>query len=222
MTLATPRLARLAAGAQGSVGAPAPGASTADDEERCDLCAQPIPETHRHLIDLESRRILCACIACRILFDSQAAGGGHYRLAPERRLKLEGFELDEALWEELRIPVDMAFFFHSTPVDRVVALYPGPMGATESLLELAAWDTLERANPVLKDMEPDVEALLAYRVKEARDHYLVPVDDCYRLVGLIRTRWKGLAGGREVWDEIQQFFDALTARSETVKPEEAA
>ena len=28
-----------------------------------------------------------------------------------------------ALWEELRIPVDMAFFFRSTPAGRVVAFY---------------------------------------------------------------------------------------------------
>lgn len=216
MTLATPRLGRLAGGPPRAA---SPG-TDAGAAERCDLCGESLPETHRHLVDLDSRRILCACTACRILFDRQAAGGGHYRLAPERRLKLEGFELDDALWEELRIPVDMAFFFRSTPAGRVVALYPGPMGATESQLELEAWDALESANPILREMEPDVEALLVDRARGARDHWLVPVDDCYRLVGLIRARWKGFAGGREVWDAIEGFFQTLNSRSETVKPEE--
>jgi hypothetical protein len=37
----------------------------------------------------------------------------------------------------------------------------------------------------------------------------VPIDDCYRLVALIRTRWRGLTGGREVWEELARFFDDL-------------
>ena len=160
---------------------------------------------------------MCACRACRILFDRSAAGGGHYRLIPDRRLRLAGFELDDAAWEELRIPVDMAFFFHSSAAERVVAFYPGPMGATESLLELEAWQALEAANPVLASMEPDVEALLVNRARGAREHWLVPIDDCYALVGLIRTRWRGLTGGKEVWEEIGRFFEALDGRSRTLE-----
>jgi len=110
----------------------------------------------------------------------------------------------------------MAFLFYSTPAERVVAFYPGPMGATESQLELEAWDELERANPVLRSMERDVEALLVNRAKGARDHYLVPIDDPYELVGVIRTRWRGLTGGQEVWEEIDGFFERLASRSDTV------
>jgi hypothetical protein len=109
----------------------------------------------------------------------------------------------------------MAFFFNSTAAERVVAFYPGPMGATESLLELAAWRSLEAANPALTQMEPDVEALLVNRARGARDHWLVPIDDCYALVGLIRTRWRGLTGGKDVWEEIGRFFTALDRRSQT-------
>jgi hypothetical protein len=176
--------------------------------ERCDLCGEPIPPRHRHLLDLESRELMCACQACRLLFERPAAGAGgaHYRLVPDRRLRLDDFAMDDAMWARLRIPVEMAFFFHSTPAERVQAYYPGPMGATESLLELGAWEELERDNPVLATLEPDVEALLVNRARGARQYFLVPIEDCYRLAGLIRTRWRGLSGGEEVWKEIDGFF----------------
>jgi hypothetical protein len=188
--------------------------------EHCDLCHAPIAPGHRHLLDLESRELLCACQACKILFDRGAAGGGHYRLVPERRLRLDGLELDDALWDGLRIPVDMAFFFQSSQAGRVLAFYPSPMGATESQLSLPAWDELVARNPVLETMAPDVEALLVDRVGGAHRHWLVGVDECYALVGVIRTRWRGLSGGTEVWGEISAFFDALDARSEPATTEE--
>jgi hypothetical protein len=200
--LAATRLQRLAQRAAASV-------PTADAEERCDVCGEPLEPRHRHLADLEHQRLLCACHACRILFDRTAAGGGRLRLIPERPRALPGFLLDDAAWASLRIPVDTAFFFDSTPAARVVALYPGPMGATESLLELEAWVDLVAANPVLQAMEPDVEALLVHRASGARDHFIVPIDHAYRLVGTIRSSWHGLGGGNQVWREIAEFFDQL-------------
>ena len=187
--------------------------------ERCEMCGEPMPSEHRHLLDLDSREVRCACRACSILFDHRAAGGGHYRLIPDRSFRLEGFQLDDVTWEELRIPVDMAFFFRSSRERRVMAFYPSPMGPTESLLGLEAWDELEEANPVLCEMTPDVEALLVNRARGARQHFLVPIDECYRLVGVIRTRWRGFTGGREVWEEIGRFFGGLEARS---RPRRAA
>lgn len=179
--------------------------------ERCDLCGEPIPADHRHLLDLSSRELMCACQACRLLFERPAAGGIHYRLVPARRLELEDFVMDDAAWARLRIPVEMAFFFWSSEARRVQAYYPGPMGATESLLELGAWDDLVRDNPVLGTLEPDVEALLVNRARGARVHLVVPIEDCYRLVGLIRTRWRGLSGGEEVWKAIDEFFKEVAA-----------
>ncbi len=165
---------------------------------------------------MESRTLLCACRACAILLGRPGAGGGHFRLVPERRLLLGGFRLDDAGWAALQLPVELAFFFRSTPAGRVVALYPSPLGATESQLELDAWEELERSNPVLRELEPDVEALLVNRAGGAREHFLVPIDDCYALVALIRSRWKGLAGGAEVRQELAQFFDALKATAKEV------
>jgi Family of unknown function (DUF5947) len=179
------------------------------DQERCELCSAPIPPEHRHLLDIHARRMFCACQACTILFDHSVAGGGHFRLIPRRRVRLEGFEADELLWASLGMPVDMAFFFNSTPAGRVVAFYPSPMGATESSVELDAWQQVEAANPLLERMEPDVEALLVNRARRAREHWLVPVDDCYRLVAVVRTHWKGFSGGPQVWDKIGEFFEQL-------------
>ncbi|MCA1729329.1 MAG: DUF5947 family protein [Actinobacteria bacterium] len=188
-------------------------------QELCELCSEPIPPEHRHLLDISTREIMCACRACSILFYEAAASEGKYRLIPDRHLFLEDFEMSDAQWESLRIPVDMAFFFYSAPAERVVAFYPSPMGPTESLLNLGAWEELETYNPVLKGMERDVEALLVNRVRGAREHFLVPMDKCYSLVGLIRMHWRGLSGGQEVWEEIGQFFEELRRRSKIVRRE---
>jgi len=45
---------------------------------------------------------------------------------------------------------------------------------------------------------------------------LVPVDACYRLVGLVRRHWRGFDGGPEAWAHIDAFFDAVEARSRAV------
>ena len=184
--------------------------------EACELCGEPLPPEHRHVVDLEARALMCACRACTILFDHRAAGGGHYRLVPERRLRILDLELDDALWDRLRIPVEMAFFFRSSQAGRTVALYPGPMGATESLLDLSAWTELVERNAVLEDLEPDVEALLVNRAGGAHDHWIVPIDDCYELVGSIRSHWEGLSGGEAVWQEMRRFFERLEGRAMNV------
>jgi hypothetical protein len=184
--------------------------------ERCELCGEVIPANHRHLLDLQSGELMCACQACKILFDRKEAGVGHYRLVPDRRLRIEGFRLEDEHWAALEIPVDMAFFFHSTRNERVSAFYPSPAGPTESLLRLDAWQDIERANPVLLSLEPDVEALLVNRARGARQHFIVPIEDPYRLVALIRSRWRGLTGGQEVWEGIEGFFAELAEGARTV------
>jgi Family of unknown function (DUF5947) len=199
--------------------------STRDREqalERCDLCNALIGPDHRHLLELERRELRCTCRACALLFDRAASGGGHYRLVPDRRLRLDDFALDALAWEQLRLPVDLAFFFHHSGAGRVMAFYPGPMGATESLLGLDAWRDLEAANPVLRTLAPDVEALLVNRARGAHAHLLVPIDDCFALVGLIRTHWKGLTGGRDVWEEIGRFFAALHRRARPAGRQDAS
>ena len=70
-------------------------------------------------------------------------------------------------------------------------------------------------------LKPDIEALLVNRVGRAHgsaqaEYYIAPIDDCYRLVGVIRMHWKGLSGGAEAWTEIGRFFSDLRARSEVI------
>jgi hypothetical protein len=180
-------------------------------QERCDLCAAKLAADHPHLVELASRRLACACDACALLFSTP--GQTKYRRVPRRVQFLPDFRLTDVAWEGLLLPINLAFFLHSTAAGRVVALYPSPAGATESLVTLEAWRALVDDNPVLRDFEPDVEALLVNRVGEARECYRVGVDECYKLVGLLRTHWRGLSGGQAAWDEIGKFFAVLKERS---------
>jgi hypothetical protein len=189
-------------------------AREAQAAEQCDLCSAPLREGHRHLMDPAKRQLVCACDPCAILFSGQSER--RYKMIPDRILYLAGFQMPDELWDSLLIPVNMAFFFRSTPEGRIVPLYPGPAGATESLLELESWKELEAANPILGELEPDVEALLVNRVGSTRDHYLVPIDRGYELVGLIRSGWRGLSGGTEVWRSINGFFAELRGAATTV------
>lgn len=193
--------------------APAPAARTAEAQEHCDLCGVPVPEHHRHVLDLRSRELLCACLACKLLFDHDAAGGQHFRLIPERYDEVEDLRLDELGWRALGLPVDMAFFVREGASGRMTAFYPSPAGATESALDLDTWADVEAANPSLRDLRPDVEALLVRRVGERRQGFRVGVDECYRLVAVVRSHWRGFSGGDDVWREIDRFFDGLHARA---------
>jgi hypothetical protein len=188
--------------------------------ESCELCARELTVAHEHLLELQGRKLICACGPCAILFSNQ--GQTRYKRIPRRIGFFADFHMTDGQWDGLMLPINMAFFFRSSPEDRVIALFPSPAGATESLLSLDTWDEIARENPALLDMEADVEALLVNRIGHARgfsnpEYYLVPVDECFRLVGLIRSRWQGFSGGAEVWREIGEFFGDLKARSQPVK-----
>lgn len=174
-----------------------------ETEERCDLCGISLPAGHIHQFDPPTRRIRCACSDC------SAIPSARWREIPRRVIALPDFQLSDMQWDELMIPISLAFFSDITPAGRVVALYPGPAGAAESALRLESWREIADANPELQCLQPDVEALLVNRVGAARDYLIAPIDECYRLVGLIRMHWRGLSGGAIVWGEIGQFFDDL-------------
>jgi hypothetical protein len=181
------------------------------------MCAEPVGDGHSHVVNLDSRQIMCTCRACYLLFTHQGAAGGRYRAVPDRYLHDRSFQLDDGGWDTLQIPVKVAFFFHNSDLGQVVAFYPSPAGATESLLPLEAWQDVVSANPVMTDLVPDVEALLVQRDGQGFECFLVPIDACYELVGLVRMHWKGFDGGEEAWAAIDGFFDAVRDRSRPVE-----
>jgi hypothetical protein len=175
--------------------------------EKCELCGKEIAPQHRHLLETAVRRIVCSCDHCALRFHDVV--GGRYQLVPRDTCLLKDFQMTDAQWDDLSLPINLAFFFFSTAQSRVTAMYPGPAGVTESLLALSSWETLAEANPELAHLKPDVEALLVNRVGTTREYFLAPIDVCFELVGLIRQHWRGLSGGNEVWRELDRFFARL-------------
>jgi hypothetical protein len=197
-------LRRLAAGAPGAAEA---GAGTL--EEACDLCGVGIQEKHNHLLQLTDRRILCVCTSCW----AQRSADPEYRPTGSRVLWLEDFRLPEDLWGRLQIPIGLAFFIFSSATDSMIALYPSPAGATESELELGAWEDLVRENPALESLEPDAEALVVNRITEPAQFAIVPIDECYGLVGAVKASWEGISGGAAIEREVPQFFEGIRRRA---------
>ncbi|QSB16131.1 hypothetical protein JQS43_07460 [Natronosporangium hydrolyticum] len=201
--------------------------------ERCELCAVPVPEgDHGHLVDRTARRLACACRACYLLFTG-AGGAGRYQAIPAEYWYAPTLPLRRSVWDRLGIPVGLAFFFENSGLGQLVALYPSPAGATESLLSLDAWSEVVTAAPQLSQLTPDVTAFLVNRlgsgdragrragpepIGDTRfEGFVVPIDACYRLVGLVRTHWRGFDGGEEAWREIDAFLADLRARSTLIR-----
>ncbi|MEO3973705.1 DUF5947 family protein [Streptomyces sp. CAU 1734] len=191
--------------------------------ERCELCGVPVAEgNHRHLADTEQRSLACACVPCALLFARSGAAGGRFRAIPDRWLTDPGHRFDQGAWELLRIPVGLAFVFHNTALDRLVALYPGPAGATEHELDDTARRTVLDAGPLAALLEPDVEALLLHRHEGRTECHLVPIDSCYELVGRLRLSWQGFDGGTGARAELRSYFAHIARRARTVSGTDTA
>lgn len=180
--------------------------------ERCEMCAVAIDEDHPHVVNLNSRALMCTCRPCYLLFDFENAELA-YRAVPERYLTFPDFVLTPMQWDDLQIPVSIAFFFNNSQLGRMIAFYPSPAGATESELAMGTWDEIVAANPALTALRPDVEAILVRQRDQAFDCFLVPIDACYELVGHLRTAWRGFDGGQDVRRNLAQFFASVQAKS---------
>ncbi len=179
------------------------------------MCAEPIAESHQHVVNLESRGLMCTCRGCYLLFTAENAEL-RYRAVPDRYLSFPEFALGPGQWDSLEIPVGLAFIFRNSVQGRTVAFYPGPAGATESELSLSAWESIVASNPRLGLLRPDVEALLVHTPGRGQRGFtcnIVPIDACYELVGQLRTLWRGFDGGTEVHDAMDRFFATVDKRS---------
>ncbi|MDT4925901.1 MAG: hypothetical protein QOG01_3614 [Pseudonocardiales bacterium] len=186
--------------------------------ERCEMCAVPIPDEHSHVVNLDSRGLMCTCRGCYLLFTDESAQL-RYRAVPERYLSFDEFTLDARAWDDLQIPVGLAFLFRNSVQDRTIAFYPSPAGATESELPLEAWERIVDTNPALATLRPDVEALLVRRIDGPNGScHLVPIDACYELVGKLRMLWRGFDGGQQAHEAMDEFFADVAKRS---RPAEA-
>ncbi len=192
----------------GRLARPAPVQQT----EKCELCGRPLSDEHRHLLELNERRILCACEPCLAM----KSGLENYCPVSTRTLWLDDFVFPDELWSAFQLPVGLAFFMRSTGTNSVVALYPSPAGATECELHLESWDKLVEMNPILLDLEADAEALVVNRMVGAHQHAIVPIDECYRLVGLIKSTWQGISGGSAIEDAVPKFFDYVRDKAGVV------
>lgn len=185
-------------------------------ESRCELCSADLYGDHPHLLEIKNRKILCSCDPCAILFSGQAVN--NYRRIPRDTRLLTDFSFSDSQWDSLAIPIGMAFFCIRGTAAQPTAFYPSPAGATESLLSLESWQEIVGQNPILKTLTPEVEALLVNRVTQPHDYYIAPIDECYRLVGLIRTKWRGFSGGSEAWQSIGNFFVSIKEQSVPARP----
>jgi hypothetical protein len=183
------------------------------------MCAEPITDDHPHVVNLESRALMCTCRGCYLLFTAEDAQL-RYRAVPDRYLSFPDFTLDARQYDELEIPVGLAFLFNSSVLNRTVAFYPGPAGATESELPLEAWTRVVEANPQLSVLRADVEALLLRGTDRGSEFscHLVPIDACYALVGQLRRLWRGFDGGTEAHQAMDDFFAEIAARSRPAPP----
>ncbi|KIE24354.1 hypothetical protein LK08_25110 [Streptomyces sp. MUSC 125] len=177
-----------------------------DRPERCDLCDAPAPDGHRHLYDTGRREVLCACGACAVLFAGDGTGGGQYLLVPRRRVRLAPVDTGP-----LGVPVGLVFFVPRAD-GTVTAQGPSPAGAMRWEVDADRWREMCTRCPQLASLAPEVEALLVNTVRGFDHHWIVPVDDCFRMVAVVRREWRGLAGGGRVWPAVEQFFTELTER----------
>jgi hypothetical protein len=174
-------------------------------EERCELCSLGIRPSHKHLLHLDERRIVCVCETCWAV----RSGDAEFRPVGNRTLVLEDFVLSDEEWAGFQIPIGLAFFMVSTVSEGVVGLYPSPAGATECELDLEAWARLVAANPVLESLEADAEALVINRMASPPQHAIVPIDRAYELVGVVKASWEGITGGRATEQAVEGYFAGL-------------
>ncbi len=185
-------------------------ANTATDHRNCDICRSELIDTHRHVVEVKTRRILCACDLCSSSFSVQS--NGRFRLIPQYVTRV-ALSFSDSQWARLGIPIGLAFFTVEKPSqgDAVIvrAVYPSPAGAVASSVDSDLWQSLIESRAGSLRLLPDVESLLVRRTEGKHECFIVPVDRCFELIGIVRRNWQGMSGGVDVHHAIDQFFHQI-------------
>src|SRR5262245_26252072 len=80
-----------------------------------------LTESHRHLLAMTSRRVVCACDPCALRFHDVA--GGRFKLIPRDTRPLPDFQMTDGQWEDFALPIELVFFFKSGSTEKITALY---------------------------------------------------------------------------------------------------
>jgi hypothetical protein len=169
--------------------------------------------------DLQGASLMCACRACYLLF-SQRSAGGRFLAVPDRYLVDPERVMSPADWDQLEIPVGLAFFLRTSRDGALTGFYPSPAGVTECRLDLQLWGRLVADYPLLGAPADDIEAALISRRDDGIAYYLVPIDACYELAGRMRLKWRGFDGGAEARASIAAFLAEVQRRARPVRPED--
>ena len=182
--------------------------------ERCEMCAEPIGEEHQHVVNLESRSLMCTCRACYLLFTDR---GPSCATAPSRPLPLvpgpsSWTGRSGTSWRSrwawpscsttrcwgapsLSIPARQA------PRSRNCPWTPGPGSSRPTLSSPCCARHGGAADPRTRP-RPGPGAL-----PSGADRYVLRTGRPPARV------WKGFDGGQESRQELAGFFDRISSRS---------
>ena len=170
----------------------------------CELCPIGIGEDHRHLLHLVERRIVCVCETCW----STRSGDPEFRPPGSRTLVLDDFDMTDEVWQSFGIPIGLTFLCArvsaagSSPSTRARRVRPSPSSTSAPGTRCA--------RPTRSSTASSPTPRPSWSTARARRVYaIVPVDQAYKLVGLVKERWEGISGGRGVQEAVAEYFEAL-------------
>jgi len=185
------------------------------DGLRCDRCRTVLHRQHRHVIELDAHRLLCACNACAAEVERSVLGP--CRLIPESVRSAPEWAPSWERWDSFGMPLRLGFFLWLSRLARWVAVAPSPIGAVDVAVPSSAWSAYLQESGIARQVRPDVEAVLVRGAGGGPlEAYVVPLDLCYELVALVRQTWHGIDGGDAARQELDRYFERLQRRSTEV------
>ena len=186
------------------------------------MCGETARRAARHVVDIESGRSSAPAGPAICSSLSEAAAGGKYRSVPERVRHDPDHAAGRRGLGRAADPGRRWRSSSSTPRSagwwRATRAPPGRPSANLTWRPGTGWSPATRC---LAAMTPDVEAVFVDRSEHGDEVFLVPIDDCYALVGELRRRWQGFDGGAEAHAALAAFLAGLRGRARRSRPRSA-